>query len=659
MADGDVILQIPNAFIEINSGDNDDLAPIVDVDQTGELGSPYPPNHAHGQTVRWDIKKVLPANARVFIGPAEQAITESNPKFLEFTANTSALGIGEYDYVISENPAGEPFSVGDIEFWWAAANYGVSVANSELYKWDDSETYGAPLRQTIARNLVTGDGDIEFLTNNVYPGTGVSLEATPDTGANQYPIIAKTGAIGTGQFGFGGRRSFFMRYYRKGTYTGDANSLYKCITYASNGDEVDSPLWALIFFEADFYLTFRYFTAANAASWTDYATTIPIPADEWTTLIYQYDEVANKLWVGCNGQQQSFDFTPSDWTSATYFYIGGPWGTYLTSQAVDDGCFWDAYYSETMVVTGAMIFGDKPTYYEPTNTLIGGVWSVKSATHAGATGQCSCVGTADDAFTQPSGTNGTRESADWNGTAWTTSTSITSLLTQYSTFSQGHAGSPNDNIIYGGYLFSTASWNGTAWSSEANLSIERDDDGGDGSSDWNDGSAFVLGTHTSGQNTRVEYYNGTSWSIGASTANQSQSGVARGEYSDVGAIYLTDNASGNDGGIFDGTSWSNISSAAFPGSQGTFIGAYGRVNSFITTNNPSSVDRFLPKHWNGLVWTTMEEMFIGGNGMVGVGPGIDGEGTFPATCSVNNYGLYTMGYSPFYSRFENYQGWFL
>jgi len=103
---------------------------------------------------------------------------------------------------------------------------------------------------------------------------------------------------------------------------------------------------------------------------------------------------------------------------------------------------------------------------------------------------------------------------DWNGTNWSAGTAMLSVAAYGSS-----AGTYDSGIVFKWPGSETFCWNGTNWSEVADRNIPRYEHAGGGSSN----DAFIAGGQspavTPNVNACVEYYNGTTWSIGTSLTN--------------------------------------------------------------------------------------------------------------------------------------------
>jgi hypothetical protein len=220
----------------------------------------------------------------------------------------------------------------------------------------------------------------------------------------------------------------------------------------------------------------------------------------------------------------------------------------------------------------------------------------------------------------------------WNGTAWSSASSPNTSITQSNLLQGVSCTSPSSCVAVGSY--STAptqesnetlsqtlveTWNGTAWSiaPSPNASTTRGD-GLQGVSCTSPSSCVAVGDYGTGgiQQTLVETWNGTAWSIASSpnastTFDNGLQGVSC--TSPSSCVAVGDSASGTGGQTlietWNGTAWSIASSPNTSSPQGNILQGVSctspsscvAVGDYSTAYAPNLTT--LIETWNGTAWS--------------------------------------------------------
>ena len=254
------------------------------------------------------------------------------------------------------------------------------------------------------------------------------------------------------------------------------------------------------------------------------------------------------------------------------------------------------------------------------SSFTSGVWSTRSALNT-AVQLTTGAGTQSDSKimggdTSPAGGGGdtlnpVSEVQDWNGTAFTTGTPMTTIRNG----ATGGGESGSATWIAGGistvgsevYVNNMLIWNGSTWSAGGNLTYSGGAQGGCGNVD----SGLTITYYNAGTSDVVNSYDGTTWTTGAVFPYSSGSAQSSGAGQNNDAIITSGNGYSVESWTYDGLAWTRGGDTAHLSTESANMGTprnamncMGYVGSNIW--NPTWAELY-----NGTTWSATGSMVTG------------------------------------------------
>jgi hypothetical protein len=239
--------------------------------------------------------------------------------------------------------------------------------------------------------------------------------------------------------------------------------------------------------------------------------------------------------------------------------------------------------------------------------------------------------------------------APWCGPAWVTETAAE----QYGALHGLVAVSENDIWVVGGTGASTHTerWDGTVWTTVSSPNVGTYSNGFFGIAAIAANDIWAVGAHsttTTDYQTLTEHWDGTQWSVvpspNVSTYNHSLLGVAAVATNDVWAVgnYLGNPNGPNQTLIehWNGTNWSIVNSPNV-GTGGNTLAGVAAVSASdiwaVGNYHSNSVDYTLIERWNGTTWTVVTSPNIGAGSVLTAVSVVAANDIWAVGYSGNNY----------------------